>query len=71
MNVKFIDKVALVKFTTTQHFVTLSMPLVKELNKVLPKLDTMKKVGAIVLTGKENAFAAGANIKEMSSKTYP
>jgi enoyl-CoA hydratase len=28
------------------------------------------KVGAIVLTGSEKAFAAGADIKEMQSKTY-
>ncbi len=28
------------------------------------------KVGAIVLTGSKKAFAAGADIKEMSTKTY-
>jgi len=27
-------------------------------------------VGAIVLTGSKKAFAAGADIKEMSTKTY-
>jgi len=31
----------------------------------------MNNIGAIVITGKENAFAAGADIKEMASKKYP
>jgi len=32
MNVDFINKVALVKFKTNNHFVTLSSPLILELN---------------------------------------
>jgi enoyl-CoA hydratase len=29
------------------------------------------QIGAIVLTGSEKAFAAGADIKEMSKQTFP
>ena len=32
--------------------------------------DDMDDIGAIVLTGSEKAFAAGADIKEMASKSY-
>lgn len=34
------------------------------------KFDRDDNVGAIVITGSEKAFAAGADIKEMASKTY-
>ena len=32
--------------------------------------DDMDDIGAIVVTGSEKAFAAGADIKEMAAKTY-
>lgn len=36
-----------------------------ELNDALRKLNSSKEIGAIVITGSEKAFAAGADIKEM------
>lgn len=44
--------------------------LIKELNAQLKAFDADPNVGAIVLTGSERSFAAGADIKEMASKTY-
>lgn len=44
--------------------------LVAELNTQLREFDQDPECGAIVITGSERAFAAGADIKEMSSKTY-
>jgi enoyl-CoA hydratase len=44
--------------------------LIAELNAQLAAWDQDPTVGAIVLTGSEKAFAAGADIKEMSTKTY-
>lgn len=44
--------------------------LVAELNSQLHAFDNDPSIGAIVLTGSEKAFAAGADIKEMSSKSY-
>lgn len=32
--------------------------------------DSDENIGAIILTGSEKAFAAGADIKEMSTRTY-
>ncbi|KAI9851539.1 MAG: hypothetical protein M1838_003371 [Thelocarpon superellum] len=48
----------------------LSTPLMKELNAALEALDQDKDTGAIVLTGSEKAFAAGADIKEMAPLTF-
>lgn len=42
-----------------------------ELNSQLQALDKDDNVHSIVLTGSGKAFAAGADIKEMSSQTYP
>ena len=43
--------------------------LMRELTASLKAFDADKDVGAIVLTGSEKAFAAGADIKEMSSQS--
>ena len=49
----------------------LSAALVQELAAALDELEADAAIGAIVLTGSERAFAAGADVKEMASKTYP
>lgn len=41
-----------------------------ELNAALRDLSTDEAVGAVVLTGSEKAFAAGADIKEMKDKEF-
>ncbi|QKX60670.1 uncharacterized protein TRUGW13939_07816 [Talaromyces rugulosus] len=48
----------------------LSSPLFEELNDALSKYDENKDIGAIVITGSEKAFAAGADIKEMAPLTF-
>jgi enoyl-CoA hydratase len=45
--------------------------LMAELGAQLQQFDADPAIGAIVLTGSEKAFAAGADIKEMQSRTYP
>ena len=45
--------------------------LMTELGAALRGFDADAAVGAIVLTGSEKAFAAGADIKEMKDRTYP
>jgi len=45
--------------------------LLSELNVALKDFDKDKEVGCIVLTGSSKAFAAGADIKEMSNLTFP
>ncbi len=45
--------------------------LISELVSVLDDFEADAAIGAIVLTGNEKAFAAGADVKEMASKSYP
>jgi enoyl-CoA hydratase len=47
----------------------LSSPLFEELNAELEKADKDDGVRAIVITGGDKVFAAGADIKEMKDKT--
>lgn len=48
----------------------LNSALFHELNDAAEKADEDEAIGAIVLTGSEKAFAAGADIKEMREKTF-
>ncbi|XP_076054780.1 enoyl-CoA hydratase, short chain 1 [Oratosquilla oratoria] len=45
-------------------------PLLKELIEALEVFEADQDIGAIVLTGSEKAFAAGADIKAMANKDY-
>jgi enoyl-CoA hydratase len=49
----------------------LNAALISELAEALDGLEADTAIGAIVLTGNEKAFAAGADVKEMVSKSYP
>jgi len=62
--------VALITLNRPSAFNALSSPLFAELNQAFREVDADDAVGAIVLTGSEKAFAAGADIKEMQGKEY-
>lgn len=49
----------------------LNSQLIQELNLALDAFEQDAEVGCILLTGSEKAFAAGADIKEMSVLEYP
>jgi enoyl-CoA hydratase len=49
----------------------LNAGLIGELASALDDLEEDTAIGAIVLTGNEKAFAAGADVKEMMPKSYP
>src|SRR6266481_1849799 len=49
----------------------LNAALISELATALDELEDDAAIGAIVLTGNEKAFAAGADVKEMVGKSYP
>lgn len=48
----------------------LSTPLMKELSQAVESMEDDPAIRVIVITGNEKAFAAGADIKEMQSKSY-
>lgn len=48
----------------------LNSAVLAEMLEKAAALDADKDIGCIVITGNERAFAAGADIKEMSEKTY-
>ncbi len=64
-------KVALVRLNRPEALNALCDQLMEELGAALLALDADPAVAAIVLTGSEKAFAAGADIREMQPRRYP
>jgi enoyl-CoA hydratase len=62
-------KVGLITLNRPQALNALNGALIAELNQALDAFDHDDAIGCIVLTGSEKAFAAGADIKEMQSRT--
>lgn len=63
-------KVHLVQLNRPKALNALCNALFDELKEVISSADENPEVSAIVLTGSEKAFAAGADIKEMKDQTY-
>ncbi len=61
--------VALVRLNRPKQYNALNLRLLQELAHAFRTLDEDDDVRAIVLTGNDKAFAAGADIKEMMDKT--
>ncbi|MEM9762389.1 MAG: enoyl-CoA hydratase [Pseudomonadota bacterium] len=64
------ENVALIRLNRPSAMNALNSELMRELGEALTKADADDEVGAIVITGNEKAFAAGADIKEMRPKTF-
>ncbi|MGE0008111.1 MAG: enoyl-CoA hydratase [Parvibaculaceae bacterium] len=64
------DAVGLIRLNRPQALNALNAALIGELGQALADFDRDPKIGAIVITGNEKAFAAGADIKEMASKSF-
>ena len=64
-------RVGLIKLNRPQALNALCDQLMSELGAQLKAFDADPAIGAIVVTGSEKAFAAGADIKEMQNRTYP
>jgi len=64
-------RVALVRLNRPQALNALCDQLMEELGQALRGFDADPAVAAIVITGSEKAFAAGADIKEMQGRSYP
>ena len=63
--------VGLIRLNRPQQLNALCDQLMAELGDALAAFDADPAVGAIVLTGSEKAFAAGADIKEMKDRGFP
>lgn len=64
------DSVGLIRLNRPQALNALNRAVLEELTDALAAFDADGKVGAVVLTGSEKAFAAGADIKEMQSINF-
>jgi enoyl-CoA hydratase len=62
--------VGIVTLNRPQALNALNAALIADLGAALDDLEGDGQIGAIVLTGSDKAFAAGADIKEMADKTY-
>ncbi len=65
------ENVGLITLNRPAALNALSTPLVRELRDALTAFEADSAIGAMVVTGSEKAFAAGADIKEMQSKSWP
>ncbi|MFN0042410.1 MAG: enoyl-CoA hydratase-related protein, partial [Alphaproteobacteria bacterium] len=63
-------RVGLITLNRPKALNALNATLIGELNEALNSFEAAPEIGAIVLTGSEKAFAAGADIKEMQSKSF-
>jgi len=63
-------RVGLVTLNRPQALNALNKATMEEVVAAVTGMDADPAVGAVVITGSEKAFAAGADIKEMSSKGY-
>ena len=64
------NHVGLIRLDRPDALNALNSKLLGELAEALVEMDATPKVRAVVLTGSEKAFAAGADIKEMAEKSF-
>ena len=69
--VEIQERVALITLNRPQALNALNQTLIAELNQALDSLEANPDIGCVVLTGSHKAFAAGADIKEMSELSFP
>ena len=63
--------VGIVTLNRPQALNALNAALIGELAAAIDEFEADEAIGALVLTGNEKAFAAGADVKEMVGKAYP
>jgi len=68
--VEIYEKVALITLNRPESLNALSNNLIEDLNNALDLVEKDEGLSVIVITGSNKAFAAGADIKEMYSKTF-
>ncbi|MCO4316866.1 enoyl-CoA hydratase [Phyllobacterium sp. 21LDTY02-6] len=64
------EKVGFIQLNRPKALNALNSALLAELAEALETLDKNPRIGAVIITGSEKAFAAGADIKEMQGLTF-
>jgi len=63
-------KVGIIRLNRPKALNALNAALIADLGAALTRLEADADIGCLVLTGSEQAFAAGADIKEMADKSF-
>jgi enoyl-CoA hydratase len=63
-------RVGLIRLNRPQALNALNAQVIRELGSALDTFEADENINCMVITGNEKAFAAGADIKEMQSKTF-
>jgi enoyl-CoA hydratase len=63
-------RVGIIRLNRPKALNALCDALIRELGTALDAFEADTNIGAVVLTGSDKAFAAGADIKEMQSRSY-
>ena len=64
------EPILIIRLNRPNALNALNSKLLEELNSALTDADSNDAVRTIILTGTEKAFAAGADIQEMSEKKF-
>jgi len=64
------DRVALIRLNRPEALNALNSALLGEVMAALEAFDKDETIGAVVITGNDKTFAAGADIKQMSEASY-
>ena len=64
------DHVGTVRLNRPDALNALNHQLLDELAAALTEMDASNRVRAVVITGSDKAFAAGADVKEMAPKSF-
>jgi len=64
-------RIGLIRLNRPKALNALNARMIEELAAALDGFDRDHAIGAVVLTGSERAFAAGADIREMADYAYP
>ena len=63
-------RVGIIRLNRPQALNALNKALIAELTQAIETFDADEKIGCMLITGNEKAFAAGADIKEMADKPF-
>jgi len=63
-------RVGIIRLNRPQALNALNKALIAELTQAIETFDADEKIGCMLITGNDKAFAAGADIKEMADKPF-